>query len=137
MAAMPQSTHDTQAGTHVFPIRELLAPQAFQHPVSEIALRETHISWIVLTGSFAYKIKKAVKFDFIDSLTWNGAALCAKRSCASMGGSRRDSTWMSLQSRVRLAVSWLAVTGPRSNMRSACSNSPLPTSCLPYSHART
>lgn len=66
---MPQSTLVTQAGTHVFPIRELLAPEAFQHPVSEIALRETHISWVVLTGSYAYKIKKAVKFDFIDSLT--------------------------------------------------------------------
>lgn len=66
---MPQSTRDTQAGTYMFPIRELLAPEAFQHPVGEIALRETHISWVVLTGSIAYKIKKAVKFDFIDALT--------------------------------------------------------------------
>jgi len=52
-----------------FPIQELLQPEAFPHPVSEISLRETHISWIVLTGSFAYKIKKAVKFDFIDTLS--------------------------------------------------------------------
>ena len=66
---MPPSTLDSQVGTDVFPIRELLVPEAFQHPVGEIALRETHISWVVLTGSFAYKIKKAVKFDFIDALT--------------------------------------------------------------------
>lgn len=66
---MPPATRDTDPGTEHFPIRELLVPEAFQHPVSEIALRETHLSWIVLTGSFAYKIKKAVKFDFIDTLT--------------------------------------------------------------------
>lgn len=58
-----------QSRTAVFPIRELLTPSAFQHPVSEVALRETHISWVVLTGNFAYKIKKPVKFDFIDSST--------------------------------------------------------------------
>ena len=65
---MPQSTADTQVRA-AFRIQELLTPEAFAHPVSEISLRETHISWIVLTGSFAYKIKKAVKFDFIDALT--------------------------------------------------------------------
>lgn len=30
---------------------------------------ETHISWVVLSHSFAYKIKKPVKFDFIDAST--------------------------------------------------------------------
>jgi aminoglycoside phosphotransferase family enzyme/predicted kinase len=68
MVAMPQSKADTQVHA-AFRIQELLTPEAFPHPVSEISLRETHISWIVLTGSFAYKIKKAVKFDFIDALT--------------------------------------------------------------------
>jgi aminoglycoside phosphotransferase family enzyme/predicted kinase len=62
------SAADTQTPT-VFPIQELLTPEAFAHPVSGISLRETHISWVVLTGSFAYKIKKAVKFDFLDTLT--------------------------------------------------------------------
>jgi uncharacterized protein len=50
-------------------IRELLRSSAFPHATGEIELRETHISWVVLTGSFAYKIKKPVKLDFIDAST--------------------------------------------------------------------
>ena len=50
-------------------ILELLRPEAFPHPVGAIDLQETHISWVVRTGSFAYKIKKPVKLDFIDAST--------------------------------------------------------------------
>ena len=50
-------------------IDELLRADAFAHPVSQLELRETAISWVVLTGSLAYKIKKPVKFDFIDTST--------------------------------------------------------------------
>jgi aminoglycoside phosphotransferase family enzyme len=50
-------------------IRELLRPEAFPHAVHGLALRETHISWVVLTGAFAYKIKKPVKLEFIDAST--------------------------------------------------------------------
>jgi len=50
-------------------IQDLLRADAFPHAVHELQLRETHISWVVLTGSFAYKIKKAVKLDFIDAST--------------------------------------------------------------------
>jgi len=46
-----------------------LTPLAFPHPVVELEVRETHISWIVLTGPFAYKIKKGVRFDFLDAST--------------------------------------------------------------------
>lgn len=49
-----------------FDIRALLRPEAFPHPVRDIQLVQTHMSWVVLTGAFAYKIKKAVRFDFID-----------------------------------------------------------------------
>ena len=55
-------------------IRELLRPEAFTHSVDRIELRETHISWVVRTGPFAYKIKKPVQLDFIDaapSCTWS------------------------------------------------------------------
>ena len=50
-------------------IRELLRPEAFPHGVEQLELRETHISWVVRTGPFAYKIKKPVKLDFIDAAT--------------------------------------------------------------------
>jgi aminoglycoside phosphotransferase family enzyme/predicted kinase len=39
---------------------------SFPHPVTEIRLIETHISWILLTGQYAYKIKKPVRYDFVD-----------------------------------------------------------------------
>jgi aminoglycoside phosphotransferase family enzyme len=43
---------------------------AYEHPIESIEVRETHISWVYLTGPFAYKIKKAVKFgDILDFST--------------------------------------------------------------------
>ena len=42
---------------------------AFGHPVRYIRLVETHISWVLLTGTYAYKIKKPVDFGFLDFST--------------------------------------------------------------------
>ncbi len=50
-------------------IQGLLRPEAYPHPVGPIRLLQTHISWIVLTGSTAYKIKKPVDFGFVDFTT--------------------------------------------------------------------
>ena len=47
-------------------INALLKPEAYKHPVDEIELLQTHISWVILTGDFAYKIKKPVDFGFLD-----------------------------------------------------------------------
>ena len=47
-------------------IASLNNPLAFGHPVKYIRVIETHISWIILTGNFAYKIKKPVDFGFLD-----------------------------------------------------------------------
>ena len=44
-------------------------PFAFGHPVKYIRLIETHISWIILTGNYAYKIKKPVNLGFLDFST--------------------------------------------------------------------
>lgn len=50
-------------------IEELLVPSAFPHAITGLRLVETHISWVVLTGELAYKIKKPLKLDFIDTST--------------------------------------------------------------------
>ena len=50
-------------------IGELLAPAAYPHAVGAIAVVETHISWVLLTGQFAYKVKKPVRLDFVDFST--------------------------------------------------------------------
>ena len=47
-------------------IESLMGPGAYPHPVKTIELIETHISWVILTGQFAYKIKKPIKLDFLD-----------------------------------------------------------------------
>lgn len=47
----------------------LLQSSVFPHEVWDVEVLETHISWVVLTGPFAYKIKKPVKFDFVDYST--------------------------------------------------------------------
>lgn len=44
----------------------LMQPSAYPHPVAEVMLVETHISWILLTGKVAYKIKRPVCFPFLD-----------------------------------------------------------------------
>ena len=64
---MPEITDSAAAQTQL--IAALQSSQAWPHPVSEIEIVETHISWVLLTGSFAYKIKKAVKFEFLDFST--------------------------------------------------------------------
>ena len=47
-------------------INAMLNPTVFDHTVDEIELLETHISWVILTGDIAYKIKKPVNFGFLD-----------------------------------------------------------------------
>ena len=41
----------------------------FDHPVDEFTLIETHISYVLLTGLFAYKFKKNISLDFLDFST--------------------------------------------------------------------
>lgn len=50
-------------------IRQLLEPAAYPHGVRETQLVETHISWVILTGEFAYKVKKPVELGFLDFST--------------------------------------------------------------------
>ena len=52
-----------------FDIKKMLSPDVFDHPVEQIELIETHISWVILTGKYAYKIKKPVNFGFLDFST--------------------------------------------------------------------
>jgi aminoglycoside phosphotransferase family enzyme/predicted kinase len=47
-------------------LQGLLHPRAYPHPVQAVHLVETHISWILLTGEFAYKIKRPVHYPFVD-----------------------------------------------------------------------
>ena len=50
-------------------IAALLGAPAYPHPVATPRLVETHISWVILTGTYAYKIKKPVNLGFLDFST--------------------------------------------------------------------
>lgn len=47
-------------------ISALQDSRCYSHPVSSIKLIETHISWLLLTGDYAYKIKKPLDLGFLD-----------------------------------------------------------------------
>lgn len=50
-------------------IESLQNPALYDHPVEEFEVIETHISWVLLTGQYVYKIKKPVNFGFLDFST--------------------------------------------------------------------
>ncbi|MCP4430076.1 MAG: hypothetical protein GY806_03770, partial [Gammaproteobacteria bacterium] len=50
-------------------VEALQNPDLYEHPVASFSILETHISWIILTGKYAYKIKKTVDFGFVDFST--------------------------------------------------------------------
>lgn len=47
----------------------LSRPDAYPHPVTEVTRRETHMSWIFLAGDRVYKLKKPVRFPYLDFST--------------------------------------------------------------------
>ena len=47
-------------------LQALREPRCYPHPVKPVGLIETHISWVLLTGDYAYKIKKPVNLGFLD-----------------------------------------------------------------------
>ena len=50
-------------------ITSLMQPDAYDPPVEKCELIETHISWVILAGAYAYKIKKSLNLGFLDFST--------------------------------------------------------------------
>ncbi len=50
-------------------IQALFLPEAYSHPVGKIEMIQTHISWLFLTGDYAYKLKKPLNLGFLDFST--------------------------------------------------------------------
>lgn len=45
---------------------DLLDRNVWPHPTTNIEVIETHISWVILTGQFAYKVKKPIDLGFVN-----------------------------------------------------------------------
>lgn len=50
-------------------INSLMQPDIYDPPVEKCLLIETHISWVILAGPYAYKIKKSIDLGFLDFST--------------------------------------------------------------------
>jgi aminoglycoside phosphotransferase family enzyme/predicted kinase len=51
-------------------IQQMMQPGFYPHPVKEpIQLMQTHVSYVFLTGDYAYKVKKPMNFGFLDFST--------------------------------------------------------------------
>jgi hypothetical protein len=58
---MPESPYDLPSLIH-----KLSQPACYDHPVGPVQHLETHISHILLSGEYAYKIKKPLNLGFLD-----------------------------------------------------------------------
>jgi hypothetical protein len=47
-------------------VERLRDPACYPHPVARVEVLETHVSWVVLAGEFAYKLKKPLSLPFLD-----------------------------------------------------------------------
>lgn len=47
-------------------IKAMQTAEFYDHEVSEIVMLQTHISWVFLTGEYAYKVKKPMDFGFLN-----------------------------------------------------------------------
>ncbi len=47
-------------------VQRLCEPGRYPHPAASVERIETHISWVLLAGEYAYKLKKPVDLGFLD-----------------------------------------------------------------------
>jgi aminoglycoside phosphotransferase family enzyme/predicted kinase len=59
----------SKSSTHRSLPAALSDPRCYGPGVNKVQLVETHISWVFLTGRYAYKVKKPVKLPFVDFST--------------------------------------------------------------------
>lgn len=63
------ATADTSLQTQEVLLQNLQQPSLYPHKIDSFTLLQTHISWVLLTGDFAYKFKKPVDLGFLDFST--------------------------------------------------------------------
>jgi aminoglycoside phosphotransferase family enzyme/predicted kinase len=50
-------------------MKTMLDPASYPHPVDDVLMVQTHISWVFLAGDRVYKLKKPVDFGFLNFTT--------------------------------------------------------------------
>ncbi len=67
-SVLPRPSPRGSDGANIL-LQTLQNPGLYDHEVGDFAVIETHISWVLLTGPYAYKIKKPVNLGFLDFST--------------------------------------------------------------------
>src|SRR5690348_1327322 len=49
------------------PVAAMLRPEFYPHHPRAVEFKQTHISWVFLAGDYVYKVKKPVRFPFLDA----------------------------------------------------------------------
>lgn len=62
-------THNADEPTLDQKVEFLARHDAYPHAVGEVFCRETHMSWVFLAGNTVYKLKKPVRFPYLDFST--------------------------------------------------------------------
>ncbi len=50
-------------------VAAMMRPEFYPQPPARVEFRQTHISWVFLAGSEVYKVKKPVRYPFLDALS--------------------------------------------------------------------
>jgi hypothetical protein len=81
---------------------------AYPRPVTDVIRRETHMSWVFLADDKVYKLKKPVRFPYLDFSTLGHREAAAGPSSSSIGVLHPMSISASCRSSPPLEVSRLA-----------------------------
>jgi uncharacterized protein len=68
-AVEKSAVHATKRTVPPALIEAMTHAEFYPHHPSSVELRQTHVSYVLLAGKYVYKIKKPVRFRFIDSST--------------------------------------------------------------------
>lgn len=66
---MHGETRGRSAGALAAKVDFLSRPASYDPPPSQVDIRETHMSWVFLAGDRVYKLKKPVRFPYLDFST--------------------------------------------------------------------
>ena len=63
-------------------VKFLSRPGAFSHTPASVEIIETHMSWVFLADDFVYKLKKPVRYSFLDFTTLAAREANCRKRCA-------------------------------------------------------
>ena len=79
MEANPIAESSNSIGQQV--VQFLSKPSAYADETTNVEVKQTHISWVFLTTEHAFKLKKSLKFEFLDYSTCERRKQACEQEC--------------------------------------------------------